>query len=253
MTKRANAAHFKAIRKELAEELGYDPDNLSTLESMRVDVIFGLKSSLDEMRARMFDGEKVDTNEMRQIADTLEKYLPRHAQPDPTPAIFRQDPYKVMDDIVDRWIAADEADRRERGLSPRVHDPEEQQARTDELERENARLRGESVSHVRQLPAPEADGAPITPPDGDVVGPLEQSDRQLYRGGPRPGPDSHKAAPKPIIDIDAKPEGSWTGPKDGPPPWLRKTPPVEKRVAEPIVTKSGDETKAAMARVNNDR
>jgi len=152
---------------------------------------------------------------------------------------------------VARWIAADEQDRRERGLPPRIHDQEALQARVDELERENARLRGESVAHVRQLPAPEADGAPITPPDGDVVGPLEQSDRQLYRGDPRPGPDSHKAAPKPIID--AKPEGSWTGPKDGPPPWLRKTPPVEKRVAEPIVTKSGDETKAAMARMNNDR
>jgi len=51
----------------------------------------------------------------------------------------------------------------------------------------------------------------------------------------------------------AAPGQSWTGPHDGCPPWLRKTPPVEKRVAEPIRTKLGDETKEAMQRTNNDR
>jgi len=52
----------------------------------------------------------------------------------------------------------------------------------------------------------------------------------------------------------AAPRGeSWTGPHDGCPPWLRKTPPVEKRVAEPIRMKSGDETRAQQDRVNADR
>src|SRR5262249_19933063 len=199
MSKKDNAAHFRAIRKELAEELGYDPDKLTAVQSMRVDVVFGLKSTLDEMRARMFDGEKVDTNEMRQIADTLEKYLPRHADPDPTPAIFKRDPHVVMQEIIDRWIKADEQDRAEKGLSPRIHDPEEQQARIDALEAENAELRGmlPADDPTRALPSPER---PIDVPTSAITPPSEQSDRarNLYRGAPRNGPDN----PKPPVVIE---------------------------------------------------
>src|SRR5262245_11623767 len=32
------------------------------------------------------------------------------------PDIYRQDPYKVIEDIVDRWIAADEAEKAERAI-----------------------------------------------------------------------------------------------------------------------------------------
>ena len=55
--------------------------------------------------------------------------------------------------------------------------------------------------------------------------------------------------------IDAKPEGSWTGPQNGgPPSWLRPVPKTEKRVdGGPPLTKSGTETKAQMARVNADK
>ena len=35
-------------------------------------------------------------------------------QGEKTPDIYKQDPYKVMEDIVDRWIAADEAEKAER-------------------------------------------------------------------------------------------------------------------------------------------
>jgi len=74
----------------------------------------------------------------------------------------------------------------------------------------------------------------------------------LYRAsnGLRPGPDDHKAGPKPVI------EGSWTGPADGPPPWLRKVPPVkseDRPPATPPQTKSGGETEAQRQRVNADR
>jgi hypothetical protein len=36
------------------------------------------------------------------------------SQTEKTPDIYMQDPYKVMDDIVDRWIAADEAEKAEK-------------------------------------------------------------------------------------------------------------------------------------------
>src|SRR5215831_19450386 len=245
MTKR-NAAHFQAIRKELAEELGYDPDNLSTLESMRVDVVFGLKSALDEMRARMFEGQKVDPNEMRQIADTLERFLPRHTQPDPVPATYKRDPREVLIELADRWREADEADRAEKGLSPRVHDEEAQQRRIDDLEAELVRLRG---AQPHALPAPEAEQRVINPPTGDIVGPCEQSDNPR-NARPPSGPDD----PRPPVTIEGRVQGSWRGPQDGPPPWLQKPKPVEKRVdGGPPVAKSGAETEAQRQRVNANR
>src|SRR5262249_38816998 len=146
--------------------LGYNPDRLTALESMRVDVVFGLKSTLDEMRARMFAGEQIDTNEMRQIADTLERYLPAATKPDPTPSLYRRDPADVMIGMVNRFIEARDRGRAERGLSPPVP-VEDQQARIDELEAESAALRAQPA-----LPAPDA---AITPRDGDILPPGENS------------------------------------------------------------------------------
>src|SRR5262249_42112648 len=52
----------------------------------------------------------------------------------------------------------------------------------------------------------------------------------------------------------AAPGQSWTGPKDGPCPWLKKAPPAAQRVnGGPPQTVSGDEAKARMQRVNADK
>ena len=54
----------------------------------------------------------------------------------------------------------------------------------------------------------------------------------------------------------AKPAGAWNGPQDGCPSWLRPVPqvaPEDRPPAAPPQTRSGDETKAAMDRVNSDR
>ena len=76
------------------------------------------------------------------------------------------------------------------------------------------------------LPAPEE--RTIDPPTGDIVGPLEQSDRQLRRGGPKPGPDDHKVRPKPVIDGEATVVPP--APKSECPSWLRPVLKAEKRV-----------------------
>src|SRR5262249_58351123 len=61
------------------------------------------------------------------------------------------------------------------------------------------------------------------------------------------------APPTPVAPA-AAPGQSWTGPKDGPCPWLKKAPPVAQRVnGGPPQTKSGAETRAQMERVNADR
>jgi hypothetical protein len=237
MSKRENTAHFQAIRKELAEELGYDPDNLSTVESMRVDVVFGLKSSLDELRARMFDGQKVDTNEMRAIADTLERFLP--VRPKPEPALDpRDDPHARLMKIVDNWIAnheAEKAARVEMGLPADVKD-----ARIAQLEAEVARLGGEPTA----LPAPGE--RTITPSESDVMPPGEVPGRNL-RTSKQVGPDD----PKPPVTIDAKAESVERMPDGTPcPPGGRWCSVRQRVVPIPPQALSGDETRRRQDAVN---
>jgi len=83
---KANKAHYRKLRAEIADMLGFkgDPDKLSIDQAMRLDTVFALKLSLDEMRGRLYRGEPIDVSEMRSLADTLERYLP--AQPKPEPA-----------------------------------------------------------------------------------------------------------------------------------------------------------------------
>src|SRR5262249_6356451 len=61
------------------------------------------------------------------------------------------------------------------------------------------------------------------------------------------------APPAPVAPA-AAPGQSWTGPKDGPYPWLKKPAPVTQRVnGGPPQTVSGDEARARMQRVNADK
>jgi len=141
----------------------------------------------DPARSGMYELGKVTSSRSADLGkliiavDALTRLL-ADAKPKPEVAqsIFHRDPHQVMEDIVDRWLAADEADRRERGLSAPIYDPETAQARIDELEAENARLRGEAPA----LPSPEAEL---------IVPPGEQG--KLYVG-----PDDHRARPGPVID-----------------------------------------------------
>jgi len=135
------------------------------------------------------------------------------------------------------WIAADEATK--------ADEEADRIARGELTEIEQLRIENTSLRA-------ELEGRTITPADGDIVPPSEQTDRHLYRGGPRPGPDD----PKPPVTVDAKPEGSWTGPQDGPPSWLRPVPPTdpaERPPASPPVAKSGAEAERQRQRANSDR
>jgi len=174
MKKPDNKARYRKIRSELSAMLGYgdDPDAISIDQAMRLDVVMGLKSSLDGLRAKLYRGEQVDVAEMKQLADTLEKYLPRQPEPEPTPSIFKRDPYQVLDELAERWRQADQATRRDQGLSPRISDLEEAQARIDDLEAELVRLRG---AQPHALPAPEAERA-IDVPTSAITPPGERSD-----------------------------------------------------------------------------
>src|SRR5262249_12931130 len=226
-----DVAEFKRVRADIAEMLGYRADKLTTAQQLRVDGVLALKVALDEMRAKLFRGEQIDHAKMLSLSEAIERYLPAEAKPDPTPSIFRQDPKKVLEQMVRRWVETDEAGRAEQGLSPRLHDPEEQQRRIDALEAENAALRGilPAADPTVALPAPER---VITPSDGDVVPPSEQSDRAENMRGPVGTP------PKAPLTMDGQVLRPGMGP-DGKP--------------IPPVAVSGDEAKRRMAAVNADR
>ena len=126
-----------------------------------------------------------------------------------------------------------------------VSETEALQMRIAELEAENARLRGEDP---KALPSPESERV-ITPTESEVIPPGEIGE---FYVGHRPAADD----PKPPVTIDAKPEGSWTGPQDGPPSWLRPVPPTDlakRPPASPPVAKSGAEAERQRQRANSDR
>jgi len=232
MSKKATADRMKRARDELCAVLGYgdDPDALTVDQNMRVDLVLALKVALDDMRAALFRGETVDTGEMRDIASTLERYLPKQAQPEPVEP-GEVDPREKLKDIVRRYWEAKEASRSDQGLSPRVHDLESAQARIDDLEAELVRLRG---AQPHALPSPEVEKT-ITPSIGDITPPGEVG--EFYVGKQPLTPDDIKAMrPKPTIEHEV-------GPKPGTDANGRVIPPQ---------AKPGDVTKAQAARVNAD-
>ena len=129
----------------------------------------------------------------------------RPAEPEPAQhSVYTQDPHKFLEDLVDRWIAADEAEKAEQraeriaqGLPAEpASETEALQMRIAELEAENERLRG-------VLPSPEARA--ITPTESEVIPP-----------GEIPDLDANKAP--------GWQKQSWTGPEDGTLSWLRPVP-----------------------------
>jgi hypothetical protein len=230
---------YRKIRAELAAMLGFDgdPDALAIDQSMRLDTVFALKLSLDEMRGRLYRGEAVDTGEMRQIATAIEQFLPARATPEHVDR--HDDPHARLMRTIDAWIANREVEKAERIAAGLPADAKD--ARIAELESEVARLRG--------LPAPEGERV-IDPPLSAITPPGEQTGGRNLRVGPVVGHDDHKVRPKPVIDAQAEsvermPDGTPC------PPGGRWCSVRQRVVPIPPVAKSGAETKAQMARAND--
>src|SRR5262245_1592142 len=225
-------ADMALARREAAELLGFDPDRLTGSDRLKCELVAALRSAVDDELMNVTSARSVDLARLITAVETLTRFL-QDAKPkeDEQGAIYKRDPYKVLEDIAERWRAADEADRAEKGLSPRIHDEEALQARVDELEAELVRLRG---PQPHALPALELERGVIDPPTSAITPPGEVG--EFYVGGPRPSPDD----PRPPVTIDA----------DGSP--LRPGSQLVngKVVPIPPQAKSGAETKAQMERVN---
>src|SRR5262249_47786279 len=125
----------------------------------------------------------------------------RPAEPEPAQhSVYAQDPHKVLEDIVDRWIEAEEAERAERGLSGLMPDLPSAQARIDELEAELAALRNAlPAPDGAERSAPPAPERAITRGEADVIEPS-----RLYIG-PQRGPDDPPPRSTAVIEGKAVP------------------------------------------------
>jgi len=226
-------------RREAAELLGFDPDRLTASDRLKCELVAALRSAVDDELMNVTSARSVDLAKLITAVETLTRFLADAAPKESERgAIFKQDPRKVLEDMVRRWHAADEASRADQGLSPRIHDMESAQARIDALEAENAELRAVlPAADPALLLAPER---AIDVPTSAILPPSEQADRpenQRYRHG---GQDNPKV---PVtIDHEGKPlrPGSQMLP-DG------------RIVPIPPKALSGDETKRRMAKSNSDR
>jgi hypothetical protein len=197
-------------RAESAALLNLDPDRLSPAGALKCDLVSALRLVIDDELVKSTSASGADLGKLIVAVEHLVGFLKESRPPEPDtsiPSIYREDPKKVLEDIVARWIAADEAERAEKGLSPRIHDEEAQQRRIDDLEAELVRLRG---PQPHALPSPEAERV-IDVPTSAITPPGEQSDQNFRIGVQRTPDDLKTMRPKPTIDGEAVPQ---TGPTD---------------------------------------
>jgi hypothetical protein len=231
------SSHYARTRKELAAALGYDVNDLSAVQEMKLDNAVALKLVSDGLRAALIRGEEVDHKELLAVTEGLQKLLPR--EPEPAPVVDpNDDPHGRLMRIIDAWIANHELEKSERVAAGLPADAKD--ARIVELEVEVARLRG--------LPAPDGDRV-IDVPTSAITPPSEQTGGRNLTRGMRRGPDD--PPPRSTAVIDAKAEPVERMPDGTPCPPGGMWCPVRRRVVpiEPVA-RSGAETKASMDRVN---
>jgi len=200
---------LERARRESAEMLGLNPDSLTPADRLRCELIAALRAAVDDELAKTVDARSADLAKLIVAVEALTRFL-AEAKPDNPhrPDDEDGDPHENLMRIIDNWIAAEEAERAERGLSGLMPDLSSAQARIDELEAELAALRNAlpapDGAERSALPAPAPERT-ITPSISDIVPPGEQSDRN-FRIGVQRTPDDLKAMrPKPTIDGEAVP------------------------------------------------
>lgn len=91
-------AIYAKARSETAELFGFDPNNLTAEQSMRVDVVCALRIGIDDMQGKIVRGESVDVTKLLSASEALAKLLPASvlAEPPPEPESPDEDPREIM-------------------------------------------------------------------------------------------------------------------------------------------------------------
>jgi hypothetical protein len=87
---------YTKARTDVAAILGYDLDNLSGEQSLRLDIATSLRVLLDNQSGRLLRGESLDAREMLMASDALSRLLPPMREP--APEADRVDPRQIMFD-----------------------------------------------------------------------------------------------------------------------------------------------------------
>jgi hypothetical protein len=177
---------YAQARADVAGMLGYDLDNLSAEQALRLDVASALRVLLDNQSARLVRGESLDARELLMASEALSRLLPPLR--DPPPLANCPDPRSIM---WETYLSM----RRRGELGERAAEPtlREQLAK---LQAENAALRA------------AAGGSPaITPPTSDIAPPSEIADLNMK---PPVYADDPPQRPPVVIEGKAAPPAART-------------------------------------------
>jgi hypothetical protein len=79
----APSSIYAKARADVASMLGYDLDNLSAEQALRLDVASALRVLLDNQSARLVKGESLDARELLMASEALSRLLPPLREPPP--------------------------------------------------------------------------------------------------------------------------------------------------------------------------
>jgi hypothetical protein len=174
---------YAQARADVAGMLGYDLDNLSAEQALRLDVASALRVLLDNQSARLVRGESLDARELLMASEALSRLLPPLREP--PPEANAPDPREIM-------LATYMAMRRRGEIADSYRSPQQR------LEAARAK-----VAEIEAELAAAMSSTAITPSDSDIVPPGELG--VCFAGTPPAGPDDPPAKSTQVIDGKANP------------------------------------------------
>src|SRR2546427_13124845 len=88
---------YAKARSEIVALFGWNADNLTSDQTLRLDCAVELRLALDDLQGRIVRGESIDVNRMLTAAEALAKLLPAAVLASPPPE-HRADPRRIMFD-----------------------------------------------------------------------------------------------------------------------------------------------------------
>jgi hypothetical protein len=175
---------YAKARSDVASMLGYDLDNLSAEQAVRLDIGSALRVLLDNQSGRLVRGESLDARELLMASEALSRLLPPLREP-PSPS--RPDPRQVMWEIYKGM--------RDRGeLADSYRSPQQR------LETARAKVAAIEAEIAALTPPPDEPSATPPAPAGDNVVALPRATAGLSAQATPPAP------PQPQFLTDTTPE-----------------------------------------------
>jgi hypothetical protein len=182
---------YTKVRGEIAALFGWNVENLSPDQALRVDTATALRLALDHLQGGIVRGESIDITKMLTASEALARLLP--------PAVLAAPPAEQRED---HGAAVAPLLKLFRYLHESVHT----------LSAENAHLKAALKAGAVPVP-PEAfagnaaNGLPVPPdvPMADITPPSEWRG-ETYAGPVRPGPDDPPRSSRVTIEAKAVPK-----------------------------------------------